>query len=141
MLTMFLVAGARVNSAAGFVHYRTPKPDFYHEYKTPPSTITTASPNRGARPLKVSLSAPNTAAFSNQNVGWDWISLAGTVFEEDQRPVILFDGVCNLCNGGVNFVLDHDVKGEYFDRHTDWLSTPSLFHSMLRISHFVSHNC
>jgi predicted DCC family thiol-disulfide oxidoreductase YuxK len=26
----------------------------------------------------------------------------------DSRPVILFDGVCNLCHGGVNFVLDTD---------------------------------
>lgn len=24
--------------------------------------------------------------------------------------VILFDGVCNLCNGTVNFVIDHDPK-------------------------------
>ena len=25
--------------------------------------------------------------------------------------MILFDGVCNLCNGAVNFVLQHDKKG------------------------------
>ena len=25
--------------------------------------------------------------------------------------MILFDGVCNLCNGAVNFVLRHDKKG------------------------------
>lgn len=31
----------------------------------------------------------------------------------DQRPVILFDGMCNLCNGGVNFVLDWDKEGVY----------------------------
>lgn len=30
----------------------------------------------------------------------------------DNRPVVLFDGVCNLCNGGVNFVLDWDVAGK-----------------------------
>jgi predicted DCC family thiol-disulfide oxidoreductase YuxK len=24
--------------------------------------------------------------------------------------IILFDGVCNLCNGTVNFVIDHDPK-------------------------------
>ena len=23
-------------------------------------------------------------------------------------PILLFDGVCNLCNGAVNFVLDHE---------------------------------
>jgi DCC1-like thiol-disulfide oxidoreductase len=32
---------------------------------------------------------------------------------EDVRPVILFDGVCNLCNGGVNFILDWDQEGIY----------------------------
>jgi len=26
------------------------------------------------------------------------------------HPVILFDGVCNLCNGAVNFVIRHDTK-------------------------------
>eukprot|EP00877_Chromochloris_zofingiensis_P014015 jgi/Chrzof1/8868/Cz03g27110.t1 len=34
-------------------------------------------------------------------------------FAVDQRPVILFDGVCNMCNGGVNMVLDWDKKGYY----------------------------
>src|SRR5438067_255257 len=24
------------------------------------------------------------------------------------HPVILFDGECNLCNGAVNFIIDHD---------------------------------
>jgi predicted DCC family thiol-disulfide oxidoreductase YuxK len=36
------------------------------------------------------------------------LSLAAKVFENDDRPVILYDGVCNLCNGGVNFMLDYD---------------------------------
>ena len=26
----------------------------------------------------------------------------------DSRPVVLFDGVCNMCNGGVNFVINWD---------------------------------
>ena len=34
------------------------------------------------------------------------------VFEKDQRPVVLFDGVCNLCNGAVNLALDWDPKGK-----------------------------
>ena len=33
-------------------------------------------------------------------------------FATDKRPVILFDGVCNLCNGGVNFALDMDPPGK-----------------------------
>mmetsp|Transcript_18898 Transcript_18898/g.43821 ORF Transcript_18898/g.43821 Transcript_18898/m.43821 type:complete len:252 (-) Transcript_18898:3-758(-) len=31
---------------------------------------------------------------------------------EDQRPIILFDGVCNLCNNAVNLALDWDPKGK-----------------------------
>ncbi|AWW00180.1 thiol-disulfide oxidoreductase DCC family protein [Arcticibacterium luteifluviistationis] len=27
--------------------------------------------------------------------------------------VILFDGVCNLCNGFVNFIIDHDKGNEF----------------------------
>lgn len=33
-------------------------------------------------------------------------------FMTDTRPVILFDGVCNMCNGGVNFMLDNDKEGK-----------------------------
>ncbi len=29
------------------------------------------------------------------------------------QPVILFDGVCNLCNGAVQFVIRHDPKGKF----------------------------
>lgn len=29
------------------------------------------------------------------------------------HPIILFDGVCNLCNGWVNFVIDRDPAGRF----------------------------
>jgi len=29
------------------------------------------------------------------------------------KPIILFDGICNLCNGGVNFAIDHDKTGKF----------------------------
>lgn len=29
----------------------------------------------------------------------------------NEHPVILFDGICNFCNGAVNFVLKQDKKG------------------------------
>jgi predicted DCC family thiol-disulfide oxidoreductase YuxK len=32
--------------------------------------------------------------------------------QPNASPVLLFDGVCNLCNGVVQFVLRHDVSGE-----------------------------
>lgn len=31
----------------------------------------------------------------------------------DNHAVVLFDGVCNLCNGAVNFIIDRDPAG-YF---------------------------
>ena len=34
------------------------------------------------------------------------------VFSEDKRPIILFDGVCNLCNNAVNLALDWDPSGK-----------------------------
>ena len=30
-----------------------------------------------------------------------------------EKPVILFDGVCNLCNGAVNFVIRRDKKKKF----------------------------
>jgi predicted DCC family thiol-disulfide oxidoreductase YuxK len=29
----------------------------------------------------------------------------------DEHPVVLFDGVCNLCNRWVNFLIDRDARG------------------------------
>lgn len=33
------------------------------------------------------------------------------IFENDNRPVLVFDGVCNLCNAFVNKILDKDEEG------------------------------
>ncbi|KAK2974389.1 hypothetical protein RJ640_021245, partial [Escallonia rubra] len=38
----------------------------------------------------------------------DWVKTTSGFFEQDSRPIMLFDGVCNLCNGGVKFVRDND---------------------------------
>jgi len=32
---------------------------------------------------------------------------------EASKPVILFDGFCNLCNGTVDFLLKHDSKRQF----------------------------
>jgi len=32
------------------------------------------------------------------------------MFPERSHPVILFDGVCNLCSGAVQFIIKHDRK-------------------------------
>ena len=29
------------------------------------------------------------------------------------KDIILFDGVCNLCNGAINFIIKHDPKDNY----------------------------
>jgi predicted DCC family thiol-disulfide oxidoreductase YuxK len=42
----------------------------------------------------------------------DPTTVSSRVFENDRRPVVLFDGVCNLCNGAVNLALDWDPKGK-----------------------------
>jgi predicted DCC family thiol-disulfide oxidoreductase YuxK len=33
--------------------------------------------------------------------------------EPDSGGVILFDGVCNLCNASVNFIVDHDPRKQF----------------------------
>ncbi|XP_011042730.1 PREDICTED: DCC family protein At1g52590, chloroplastic [Populus euphratica] len=38
----------------------------------------------------------------------NWVEATSGFFEKDSRPIMLFDGVCNLCNGGVRFVRDND---------------------------------
>ena len=32
---------------------------------------------------------------------------------EEFQPIILFDGICNLCNGTVDFLLKHDRKKQF----------------------------
>jgi len=31
----------------------------------------------------------------------------------DEHPILLFDGVCNLCNSLVQFVVEHDAAGTF----------------------------
>ncbi|PPK87942.1 putative DCC family thiol-disulfide oxidoreductase YuxK [Neolewinella xylanilytica] len=31
---------------------------------------------------------------------------------DTSHPILFFDGVCNLCNGAVQFILKHDRRGE-----------------------------
>jgi predicted DCC family thiol-disulfide oxidoreductase YuxK len=31
----------------------------------------------------------------------------------NSKPIILFDGICNLCNGAVQFVIKHDPEGKF----------------------------
>ena len=60
---------------------------------------TSSSSKRKKNIVKASVSS---SSFSKTNLLEDVFS------DSDSRPVILFDGVCNLCHGGVNFALDTD---------------------------------
>ena len=33
--------------------------------------------------------------------------------DSPQKPIILFDGVCNLCNRSVDYIIGHDKQGRY----------------------------
>ena len=33
---------------------------------------------------------------------------------KSDQPVVLFDGVCNLCNGAVNFIIDRDRQQQFY---------------------------
>jgi predicted DCC family thiol-disulfide oxidoreductase YuxK len=33
--------------------------------------------------------------------------------DHEPRRVVLFDGVCNFCDGAVNFILDRDARGHF----------------------------
>lgn len=34
-------------------------------------------------------------------------------YKDLQRPVLFFDGVCNLCSGAVQFIMRHDKKQKF----------------------------
>lgn len=35
------------------------------------------------------------------------------MISKDDKKIILFDGVCNLCNSSIQFVIKHDKKNHY----------------------------
>ena len=45
------------------------------------------------------------------------------------KSVILFDGVCNLCNGFVNFVIDHDPEAHFLFAPLQWDGSKKLLES------------
>eukprot|EP00978_Attheya_sp_CCMP212_P027498 scaffold92094_cov55-Attheya_sp.AAC.6 len=59
-----------------------------------------------------SSSSSKCKSSPQKDITWDWKQVASEVFSKgDTRPIILFDGHCNLCHGGVNFALDNDSVG------------------------------
>jgi len=39
-------------------------------------------------------------------------TVSSNIFRQDARPIVLFDGVCNMCNSAVNLALDWDPQGK-----------------------------
>jgi len=85
-----------------------------------PKQLPVASPDMSSELSAASSSASSESSSSSttttatssakvaSDIDWDWTAVAKDVFRDDSRPIVLFDGVCNLCNGGVNFAIDHD---------------------------------
>lgn len=64
------------------------------------------------------VSQRKTARTAKKGIDWDWRQLAQDVFDTEKdpsnaKPILLFDGVCNFCNGGVNLCLDWDTRAEF----------------------------
>jgi predicted DCC family thiol-disulfide oxidoreductase YuxK len=76
------------------------------------ASLSSNPPLSGMDPTSSSAVAATLASSKNKNsvADWDWQSVAESAFADssDQRPILLFDGVCNFCNGGVNLALDLD---------------------------------
>lgn len=78
----------------------------------PPVASSSASyrPNP-SRPSNNKDQVSDAAAASS--LDWDWQVVAKAAFAKDQRPILLFDGICNFCNLGVNLCLDWDIAETY----------------------------
>lgn len=51
------------------------------------------------------------------------------------HPIILFDGVCNLCNSSVQFVINHDKKNQF-----RFASLQSTIGEKLLVQHHLNTN-
>ena len=113
---MVIAASGSLPAALGFVQgvcHRAGSscPGMRVEYPTAQRTdsivVLRASESDAANDADSSSSESATDICADE-IDWDWQQMAIDVFEDDKRPIVLFDGVCNLCNGGVNFAMDQD---------------------------------
>lgn len=65
------------------------------------------------RPVTRPLMAQQSAALELVDDAAKLPGIAKAVFEQDTRPVLLYDGVCNMCNGFVNLFLDIDTDKKF----------------------------
>ncbi|XP_008792046.2 DCC family protein At1g52590, chloroplastic [Phoenix dactylifera] len=62
----------------------------------------------GMGPKRLALPTTTTSLAAKAVVDWVKVTDAEYFNNGDSRPIMLFDGVCNLCNGGVRFVREND---------------------------------
>ena len=63
-------------------------------------------------------------------LNWDWNAAVQEAWKLDPRPIIMFDGDCNLCSGAVNMLLDMDTSNEF-----RFCSLSSKFGASLLVAH------
>jgi predicted DCC family thiol-disulfide oxidoreductase YuxK len=70
---------------------------------------------RTRRRAQQHMASPTQARRATSGLRTEESTSALALFADDARPVILYDGVCGLCNRGVNFVLlfDRAEPGEF----------------------------
>uniref|UniRef100_A0A0G4HJ00 Thiol-disulfide oxidoreductase DCC n=1 Tax=Chromera velia CCMP2878 TaxID=1169474 RepID=A0A0G4HJ00_9ALVE len=78
------------------------------------SSSMSTSPGARTRPAAVASEDKEAPSKDKDNVNAAELKAqAESIFRDDSRPVVLFDGVCNLCNGAVNFLLKYDSTGKF----------------------------
>lgn len=82
-----------------------------HAFSVHSKVRNTTTQSRSNRQTELNSSASEPEENGSTTIDFD--AIAKEVFRKDKRPIILFDGVCNLCNGGVNFALDNDSIGKF----------------------------
>ena len=69
-------------------------------------------PSISTQTLLLSTTTSSSSTTPNNNNVAEPSIVSERVFATDVRPVILFDGVCNMCNGAVNLALDWDPSAK-----------------------------
>ncbi|CAM9215786.1 unnamed protein product [Ectocarpus fasciculatus] len=72
-----------------------------------------AAPRSMTRPVMAQQQQQQSSALELVDDAAILPGIAEGVFEKDARPVLLYDGVCNMCNGFVNLFLDIDTDEKF----------------------------
>lgn len=81
-------------------------------------------------PAKTTTTTTTSSSTTAAALPWNWQAVVDQVWKDDLRPIIMFDGECNLCNGGVNMLLDMDTNNEF-----RFCSLSSKFGQSLLVAH------